>query len=247
MRDWRKALQSKAMRNVTLAIFLANVAGIYAVQVRMNQSMADGLDAVEDAPPALADREIGADLPALPSPAKTAPQPAAVSPARLAAALAHFTPDTHFVPDARARALVTEPPEPEFAAVVQDAGPEAVQVAAVGPRAIARAASSSFTAAFAGMDAAAPAASADPAAATVAAPTGPSTPTGAGTVHWDPTASQPPAIDAVPQGQGGGELPALDDHAGTAGAVPAPATSGAPSAPAPSAGTADAPKVVLGA
>ena len=69
MRDWRKVLQSKAMRNVALAMFLATAAGIYAVEARNRQPVADSgeVDA-EKASHALAYRELDTGLPPLPSP-----------------------------------------------------------------------------------------------------------------------------------------------------------------------------------
>jgi hypothetical protein len=240
MRDWRKALQSNAMRNVTLAIFVANAVGIYAAQVRMSQPVANGLDSTE-APPALAEREIGADLPALPSPRRIAPLRNVAPAVDLAAALPHFKPDVHFVPDAEAQAIAAAPPEPEFAEVVHDAAPGTARVASVGPRMIAGNASASFTAAFSGLSADARAASADADGSMLAAPTGSPAPPAVEPVLSQPTSAPSPAVGAVPQGASGVELPAIDDHAPTTGAVPAPA------APAPTASGADAPSVVLGA
>lgn len=239
MSDWRKALQSNAMRNLTLAILVANGVGIYAVEVRVNQPVAEGLDTEDVTPaPVLAEREIGAGLAALPSPSRTARAPVAAPAPQLAAAIAHFTSDAHFVPDARMQALAKEPSEPEFTAVVHDSGPGAVRVASVSPRTTAHDASASFITAFSGMSAAASTNSTDLTTSTTVLQVGASAPTGAETVTLDPTASLPPAIGTVPQGQDGAELPPVDDHAG---ATPAP------TAPAPAASGADAPNTVLGA
>jgi hypothetical protein len=82
MRNWRDALQSKAMRNVVIGIFVTDAIGVGVLQAKARQAEWDALNLVDA--PVLA-MQTDRDLAPPPTPARTVAAPASFTPSETSA------------------------------------------------------------------------------------------------------------------------------------------------------------------